>query len=92
MLGRDAVVLGGCGIVVLDEADRMLDMGFEEPIATIFAALPPVRQTLLYTATWPKAVRKMAAKFLRAGRIVKVSSSKQSSLFCPNQRAGVSSH
>jgi superfamily II DNA/RNA helicase len=72
MLGRQALSLHACGAVVLDEADRMLDMGFEEPIATIFAGLPKRIQTLLFTATWPKAVRKMAAKFLRATHTRKV--------------------
>jgi superfamily II DNA/RNA helicase len=50
---------------VLDEADRMLDMGFEPEIKKIFAHLPQPRQTLFFTATWPKSVRALAYTFLR---------------------------
>merc|ERR1711933_438354 len=53
--------------VVLDEADRMLEMGFEKDIAKILAQVPAERQTLLFTATWPRAVQRIAAKYLRTG-------------------------
>ena len=52
-------------MVILDEADEMLDMGFMEDIEKIFSFLPPDRQTLLFSATMPPAIRKLAAKVLK---------------------------
>lgn len=58
------VSLSQISYLVLDEADRMLDMGFEPQIRKIVKEVPARRQTLMYTATWPKEVRKIAADLL----------------------------
>ncbi|KAF8724139.1 hypothetical protein HU200_021155 [Digitaria exilis] len=64
ILEIDRVSLRQVSYLVLDEADRMLDMGFEPQIRTILKQMPPKRQTLVYTATWPKELRQIASNLL----------------------------
>jgi len=64
ILEMNRVSLRQVSYLVLDEADRMLDMGFEPQIRKIVKQIPPRRQTLMYTATWPKEVRRIASDLL----------------------------
>ena len=64
-LGKNSLRLERLRTLVLDEADRMLDMGFHDPIMAIAAATPPGRQTLLFSATYPGGIRRMSASVQR---------------------------
>ena len=65
MLNKNALSLSKVRTLVLDEADRMLDMGFEEEIRQIVANTPPSRQSLLFSATYPESIRAMVRATLR---------------------------
>ncbi|XP_046425669.1 ATP-dependent RNA helicase p62-like isoform X2 [Neodiprion fabricii] len=63
-LERGTTNLRRCTYLVLDEADRMLDMGFEPQIRKIIEQIRPDRQVLMWSATWPKEVRNLAEEYL----------------------------
>jgi superfamily II DNA/RNA helicase len=69
---RGKILLTGCELLVIDEADRMLDMGFIPDIEEICSKLPKSRQTLLFSATMPPPIQKLAAKFLRDPKQIEV--------------------
>jgi ATP-dependent RNA helicase RhlE len=71
-LERQNVVFDDLEVLVLDEADRMLDMGFAPQINRIVADIPPYRQTLLFSATMPPEVEALARKYLRKPIVVQV--------------------
>lgn len=65
-LQRETLTLEALNTLVLDEADRMLDMGFAEDIAQVIANCPKTRQTLMFSATYPDGVKSIATRFMRA--------------------------
>src|SRR3569833_3262258 len=71
-LDRQNVVFDDLEVLVLDEADRMLDMGFAPQINRIVAEIPKYRQTLLFSATMPPEVEALARKYLRKPLVVQV--------------------
>lgn len=73
-LKRKSLRLSNCDFVVLDEADRMLDMGFGPQIETILEQLPDTRQTLLFSATFPAAIQKLSRKFLKNPEEIQIGS------------------
>src|SRR6478609_7407560 len=71
-LDRQNVVFDDLEVLVLDEADRMLDMGFAPQINRVVGEIPPYRQTLLFSATMPPEVESLARKYLRRPVVVQV--------------------
>ena len=73
-LGKGSLKLGRLKTLVLDEADRMLDMGFHDAIMEVIATTPASRQTLLFSATYPGSIKKMSASIQRQPTSVSVES------------------
>ena len=69
---RGRILLGGVNIMVIDEADRMLDMGFIPDVERIISLLPARQQTLLFSATMPKEVRSLADRFMKEPAVIEV--------------------
>ena len=74
-MNRGTLRLGMVKIVVLDEADEMLDMGFLDDVETILGATAPQRQTLLFSATIPRTILALARKYQKDSQMVNVVSS-----------------
>jgi superfamily II DNA/RNA helicase len=72
LFSRGKIMLNDCNLLVIDEADRMLDMGFIPDIEEICSKLPASRQTLLFSATMPPPIQKLASKFLNDPKRVEV--------------------
>jgi superfamily II DNA/RNA helicase len=72
LFGRGKIMLNDCNLLVIDEADRMLDMGFIPDIEEICSKLPATRQTLLFSATMPPPIQKLASKFLKEPKRIEV--------------------
>ncbi|MCV2419963.1 ATP-dependent RNA helicase DbpA [Paucibacter sp. DJ2R-2] len=78
-LERGSLQLGALSTLVLDEADRMLDMGFFDDIVTVARQCPKKRQTLLFSATYPEGIAKLSSQFMREPKEVKLNSSTSTS-------------
>ena len=72
LFGRGKIMLNQCSLLVIDEADRMLDMGFIPDIEEICTKLPSPRQTLLFSATMPPPIKKLADRFMDSPRLIEV--------------------
>jgi superfamily II DNA/RNA helicase len=72
LFARGKILLSGCAMLVIDEADRMLDMGFIPDIEAICSKLPKARQTLLFSATMPPPIKKLADQFMDSPKSIEV--------------------
>src|SRR5690606_32041928 len=69
---RGNILLNDIKILVIDEADRMLDMGFIPDIEKIVSRIPPLRQTLMFSATMPPEIKRLSEKFLSNPKMISV--------------------
>jgi ATP-dependent RNA helicase DbpA len=79
-LGRNTLLLDALNTLVLDEADRMLDMGFLDDITVVAKQCPKERQTLLFSATYPEGIARLSAQFMRSPHTIKVETQHAASL------------
>ena len=86
LTNRGSLNLSGIQTVVLDEADEMLDMGFVEDIETLLALTPASRQTVLFSATLPKRIDKLAARHLRDPERISIAPPRQAKEEAPRVR------
>jgi len=70
---RGTILLDAVEVVVLDEGDRMLDMGFIDDIEKILQKTPPKRQTLMFSATMPPEILRLSQKYMQSPQLIKVS-------------------
>ena len=92
LVGQKALDLSHVEILILDEADRMLDMGFIHDIKKILALLPKKRQNLLFSATFSDAIKKLSDSLLNAPALIEVArrntaSEQVEQLVCPVDKA-----
>jgi ATP-independent RNA helicase DbpA len=80
LIQKDALPLHAVKVLVLDEADRMLDMGFTEDINSIIEATPAQRQTLMFSATIPQSIREISQRLQRDPLDVTIASESEESL------------
>ena len=78
-LDRGRINLDELNTFVLDEADRMLDMGFQDALDAIIEQAPVKRQTLLFSATFPKEIKSISARIMQSPELVKVEATHQHS-------------
>jgi len=71
-LNRRTLRVGGVKMIILDEADEMLDMGFRDDIETIVRKIPEQRQTILFSATMPKAILKLTKRYQNNPQLIKL--------------------
>ena len=86
LTARGSLQLGSVRTVVLDEADEMLDMGFIEDIESILALTPSSRQTVLFSATLPKRIDKLASRHLRDPARISIAANRPTEQAAPRVR------